>query len=116
MTYPLGADVTKEPEIGRDATAVGLAYDHLMELLGEVLAELPDHVPSEASYDVREHLQAQAARFAEDSLMPAIVRATAESGESADANFRADFEWAFRRGTRRIRKAFARVAEDLPVA
>ena len=93
----------------RNVEAVRLAHDHLMECCGEVLAELPDHVPSEASYEVWEYLQTQAARFAADSLLPVIVRAT----ESDDANFRADFNWAFQRQTDMLRQAFARVAERL---
>ena len=113
MTHPLGAHVTIEPETNRNAEAVGLAYDHIIESFGEELAELLHCVPVDALHEVREELERRAACFAGDSLLPVIVRAMGDQGQF-DAVERADFEWAFKRGTVAARQAFARVAEGLP--
>ena len=101
-------------QASRNVKAVCFAYEHLIDRLGGSLAELlEDHVPHEVSADVGRDLRTQAARSAEHSLMPKIVRAMDESGEWDEADFLEDFEWAYQRGTDAVRKMLTSVAERL---
>lgn len=113
MTYPGPAHVTMEDESTRNAEAVGLAYDHIIGRFGDVLAELLTCVPVDALMDVREELKRRAACFADDSMLPVVVRGMVDQGKF-DPVQGEDFEWAFERGRGEARKAFARVAEGLP--
>lgn len=113
MTHPLGASVRIEEETTRNAEAVGLAYDHIIESFGDVLAEQLHGLTPEALFEVREELERQSAIFAADSLLPPIVQAMQEQGRFSAVE-RADFEWAFKRGALAVRRAFARVAQRLP--
>ena len=108
MTFVLERDDTT-----CNAAAVGLAYDHIIESFGNALAELLERVPVEALQEVREELERRAARFGDGSMLQAVVLAMEAQGQF-DSGDRADFEWAFNRGTGVARKAFARVAEGLP--
>ena len=108
MTFVLERDDTT-----CNAEAVGLAYDHIIESFGDALTELLERVPVEALQEVREELERRATRFGDDSMLKAVVLAMEAQGQF-DSGDRADFEWAFKRGTGVARKAFARVAEGLP--